>query len=151
MPSRTRPISNPFGSMRPTIREGEMVLVDFGHYGEHSPRRGDLAVFLSPHDEKRLLKRVIGLPGERVEIRHGRAVIDGEAGDDRWAHVEGPPLDLDFSAVVPAGHLFVLGDNRNNSRDSRSFGFVEEGRLLGRAEAIYFSRDLDRIGRPLTD
>lgn len=149
--SPTRPTLVPTGTMRPTIRPGEVVLVDHGYYPDHLTRRGDLAVFLSPHDEKKLLKRVIALPGERVEMRDGRAIIDGDPTLDRWAHLEGEPLSLPFVGTVPQGELFILGDNRHNSRDSRFFGFVTEDRLLGRAESIYFSEDLDRIGLRLHD
>jgi signal peptidase I len=150
--SPTRPTHRPVpATMQPTIRPGEVVLVDHGYYPDHLTRRGDLAVFLSPHDEAKLLKRVIALPGERVEMRDGRAIIDGDPTLDQWAHLEGEPLSLPFVGTVPPGELFVLGDFRHNSRDSRSFGFVTEDRLLGRAESIYFSEDLDRIGLRLHD
>jgi len=79
-------------------------------------------------------------------MRNGRAIIDGDADVDRWAHLRGEPLDLGFSAEVPPGAVFILGDNRNKSRDSRMYGFVPEDRLVGRAESILASTDLDRIG-----
>jgi signal peptidase I len=151
LPAPERPVQVPTGAMRPTIREDELVRVDYRHYRRHPPRRGDLAVFPSPQDGKTLLKRIVGLPGERVEMRGGRAVIDGDAELDRWAHVERALPELGFAVTVPAGELFVLGDNRHNSRDSRHFGFVPEETLLGRAESIYYSVDLERIGQPLVE
>lgn len=151
LPAPQRPVHVPTGAMRPTIREGDLVRVDYRHYRRHPPRRGDLAVFPSPPDGRIHLKRIVGLPGERVEMRGGRAVIDGDAELDRWAHVEGAFPDPGFAVTVPPGELFVLGDNRANSRDSRHYGLVLQETLLGRAESIYYSDDLERIGQPLVE
>lgn len=121
----------------------------------HDPRRGDVVVLDRPNGEESadsdgsespdqnvpsptdvLLKRVVALSGEVVEVREGRVYIDGRRIDERWASTlsgTGP----DFGpARVPAGELLVLGDNRGNSRDGRFFGFVDVRRVLGRALAV---------------
>lgn len=144
----------PTGAMKPTILPGERVLIDPARYERHRPLRGDLAVFLNPADSKRQLKRVIALGGERVEMRGWRAVVDGDAKLDRWSFPSAanlPAPDGGLRAVVPEGHLFVLGDHRDNSRDSRVYGWISEDLLLGRAESIVFSPDAKRIGRRLHD
>lgn len=151
----------PSGSMEPQLREHDRVLVSRLSYRLHEPRRGDVVVFPSPAappddhglvaglvddvltavalrdpGDRDLIKRVIALPGETIEARGGEVVIDGRL-------LEEPYLDEatstgDFGPVtVPAGHVFVLGDNRPNSHDSRfvDIGPIEVDSIIGRAVA----------------
>jgi signal peptidase I len=172
------------GSMETTILRGERLLaVKWAYgwrdpllgrviFGARRPQRGELVVFRYPEDPSRsFLKRVIGLPGEAVEIRDKRVLIDGSPLDEPYARFLEPPLrhdDPEYGRrsesrgdnwgpmTVPPGEYFVLGDNRDNSRDSRYWGFVEQDDLLGRAALVYWSWDSsggpvrwERIGRRL--
>ncbi len=123
-------------SMAPTLKVNDRVLVNKLSYDLHDVNRGDLVVFESaPKDgspTKDLIKRVIGLPGETVESRDGRVLINGQV-------LEEPYLDRGVTTgalepvTVPPGHLWVMGDNRANSRDSRFFGAISESLVIGRA------------------
>jgi len=110
-------------------------------FGE--PRQGDVVVFAFPGDVTRdFIKRVIAVPGQTVELRDGEVIVDGIPLDE-------PYLDQEWngtiaSQVVPAGQLFVLGDNRNNSFDSRSWGMLDQELLVGRADLRYWP--FSRIG-----
>jgi signal peptidase I len=150
----------PSGSMEPTVRVGDHIVVAKAAYGLRlpmtdawlvrygAPARGDVVVLEPPEGDEApggarpellgavLLKRVVALPGELVEVRGGRVLVGGSPAREPWASLEeggGPDL---APARVPAGKLLVLGDNRGNSRDGRAFGFVDERRVLGRALAI---------------
>ncbi len=161
-------------SMTPSFVDGEMLLVNrnaYAHFDtwalvdwlpfvEHDeknvvypfnpPERGDVVVFTPPPpgEDKPYIKRIIGLPGETVEIRDEGVFIDGQRLNEpylegntttcRVANPEycGPPV------TVPEGHLFVLGDNRNNSEDSRYFGPVPEGNVIGKAWITYWPTDM---------
>ena len=121
-------------SMEPTLHEGEYVIVDKVSYLLHPPERGDIIVFKHPGED--LIKRVIGLPGETIEIREGRVYINGAALDEPYL-VE--PIQRPTSAQqIEAGHYFVMGDHRNNSSDSRVFGAIPAGDIIGRAAIIYW-------------
>jgi signal peptidase I len=153
----------PSGSMEDTLLIGDHILVNKLSYGIQlpfmhdkirvfglmdGPDRGDIIVFPFPRDPSRdFIKRVVGLPGDRVEIRHHRAYINGEA-------LKEPYVKLDERAamhpsryshwgpeVVPPGKLFVMGDNRDNSADSRDWGFLDSTQVKGRAFIIYWSWD----------
>ena len=125
----------PSGSMLPTLQEQDRVLVNKLSYDLHGVHRGDIVVFESPKGEgqiKDLIKRVIGLPGERVEARDGKILINGQPIDESYL---GPgittgPLE---PQTVPPGHYFVMGDNRGNSKDSRFFGPIPKSLIVGRA------------------
>jgi signal peptidase I len=190
-----QPFSIPSGSMRPTLLEGDYLFVTKWAYGysrhslpfspnifsgriwEGKPKRGEVVVFkFPPNPSLDYIKRVIGLPGDRVQMRGGQLFINGEAverekigeiedrdvtevdrpvdvyreklpvGDNEFVEYE--TLDLSPSSlgddtrefIVPAGHYFMMGDNRDNSTDSRfSVGFVPEENLVGRANIIFFS------------
>ena len=184
----------PTGSMKPTILEGERIFVNKVAYGLRipftrwrvlewsGPKRGDIVVFFSPADDVRTVKRVIGLPGDRIEMRNNRLLVNG-------ARAEYEPIDpriesdlaVDGSLAsrfagrsrfivesigershsiiitprrstrssfapltVPDGQYFMMGDNRDNSRDSRWFGVVERESKVGRATAVVVSLDPDR-------
>jgi signal peptidase I len=133
-------------SLTPTLLPGDRVLVNRLSYGVRlpfqsgwllewgSPRRGDVIVLASPLDGKRLVKRVVGLPGDRLEVRDGRLWINGQS--DRA--VPGPML---HPTVVPPRHYFVLGDNGEQSADSRCFGCVSRDRIAGRVLVVVVSLD----------
>ncbi len=178
----------PSGSMLPTVEVGDRVVVNKAAYGLRvpfsdrwlsdvsTPQRGDVVVVTSPEDGRVLLKRVVAVGGDRVQIRHGRIVLNGElmpttpsgqaaqlgaggegAGGEGAGGTVGEaaggtlerldagthPVALGYGgpdfgpATVPTGQLLLVGDNRGNSHDSRSFGFVDERALLGRAMAVY--------------
>lgn len=189
----------PTGSMKPTIIEGDRVFVNKMAYGLRlpfsnltlarwdKPKRGEIVVFYSPTDETRLIKRVIGLPGDILEIRDNKLLLNGRAVEYHPANKDYPvtiwqneinrdvmdellgthrhPIALtpantyieDFGPVkVPDNHYFMMGDNRHNSADSRTIGFVEHSRILGRASHVVLSLDyenyyLPRKGRTLTE
>ena len=126
----------PSGSMEPTLEIQDRVLVNKLSYDLHDVNRGDIVVFESPPNEtsenKDLIKRVIGLPGETVEAHDGRIYIDGQVLDEPYLqpHVQTATLD---KVTVPADHYWMMGDNRGNSRDSRYFGAIPESLIIGRA------------------
>ena len=127
-------------SMEPTLHTNEYLLVEKISYRLHGPRRGDVVVFRYPRDEdENFIKRVIAVPGETVEIVSGRVYIDGQP------IVEPYLLQLPRESMpptrIPDGKLFVLGDNRSNSNDSRSFGPVTLDQILGRVWLRYWPLD----------
>ena len=123
-------------SMAPTLKVNDRVLVNKLSYDLHDVHRGDLVVFESPPNEgsqtKDLIKRVIGLPGETVESRDGQILINGKVLEEPYLgpDVTTGPLE---SVTIPPEHLWVMGDNRPNSRDSRFFGAIPESLVIGRA------------------
>jgi len=175
----------PSGSMKPTILEGDRVYVNklaydlkvpftTWHIAQWSnPQRGDIVVFYSPHDGKRLVKRVIGLPGDTLELRHDSLILNGQPIEyralaeeilrdvspvERASHIfaaEQLPGQSHAVAAWPAaramrdfgpfsvseGHYFMMGDNRDDSFDSRYYGAVERKRIVGRATAVVLSFD----------
>ena len=185
----------PSGSMRPTLLEGDLVLVnrlaydlkvpltDFAllHLGE--PRRGDIVIFHSPRDGTRLIKRIVAVPGDRIEMRAKHLVVNGEPADyqplaslasdgpreepglpvtaERLVESLGStrhevqflfptPHDNFGPLLVPPDQYLMLGDNRDNSADSRWFGFVPRRLLVGRARYVIGSLDMfgDWLPRP---
>ena len=169
----------PTRSMEKTILRGDHVLAVkwpygwrepvFRHvvFGTRGPRRGELVVFRFPEDRSRaFMMRVVGLPGETVEIRDKDVFINSDPLDEPYVHFlelpsrgdggKEPIRDTWGPQAVPSGSYFVLGDNRDNSRDSRFWGFVEQGDLLGRVAIVYWSLEpengsirWERIGRRL--
>jgi signal peptidase I len=182
----------PTGSMNPTILEGDRILVNklaydlkipftTLHLAQWSnPQRGDIVVFYSPHDGQRLVKRVVGLPGDTVELKNEQLFINGEP-------IEYGPLDPAVSNQLPqaerqhslfateklasskhavmaipwvqakrnfgpvqvaAEHYMMMGDNRDNSFDSRYFGMVERKEIVGKATAVVVSLDHSHYWRP---
>ena len=130
-------------SMEPTLHSHQRLVVEKVSYRFHGPRRGDVIVLKSPRESSELLiKRVIGLPGEAVEIRQGRVYINGQEWDEpyleRSAGGDWGPI------IVPPLHVFVLGDNRSFSNDSRAFGMVPIENIVGRAWVSYWP--LDEVG-----
>ena len=127
----------PSNSMMPTLEVGDRIVINKLAYSQGEPQRGDLALF-SPTDELRrqeftdmFLKRVIGLPGEEVEVKASKVLINGKALDEPYIN---EPPDYEWGPEdVPAGEYFVLGDNRNDSYDSYYWGFVPRANLVGKA------------------
>jgi len=124
-------------SMRPTLISGEWIVVNRLTYKLGSPQRGDVIVFLPPTNAQTddLIKRVIGLPGETVEIRDGSVWINVKVLDESYAAGTTAP---DNRWQLGTGQLFVMGDNRQLSLDSRSFGPIPMREVVGRAWIIYW-------------
>jgi signal peptidase I len=154
----------PSGSMLPTLQIGDHILVNKFVYGFRLPfvgtrllawqvpQRGDVIVFEYPADpSKDFIKRTVGVPGDVLQIRSKRVYINGELWDDpRASFVDGLPNGRgrsprdDYGPVtVPPHHLFVMGDNRDRSYDSRFWGFVDLDEVKGKAFLIYWSWDGD--------
>ncbi len=122
-------------SMEPNLHDGEYVLIDKVSYALHPPARGDVIVFLRPN-ERDFIKRIIGVPDDTVEVREGRVYVNGAALDEPYLS---QPTRADMSPRrVEAGRYFVMGDNRNNSSDSRSFGTIVAEDIVGRAWLVYW-------------
>ena len=154
----------PSESMKPTLLVGDHILVNRLNYGFgleipllnrlgrevihfSTPKRGDVIVFIYPGDRsKDFIKRVIGLPGEKVEIKERKIYINDRLIEDPWGvFTKGNPspiLDNYGPETVPPNSLFVMGDNRDNSQDSRYWGFVPLDDVLGKAFIRYWSWDL---------
>lgn len=182
----------PTGSMKPTILEGDVIFVNKLAYSlrlpftdiellEHDePERGDIIVYNSETAEKRMVKRVIGLPGDRIALRGNRLYINGQSAEYAPAAVDGlrredheegfylleeslmpdhviqikPHYSIMGTIVpvtVPEGHYFVMGDNRDNSADSRVHGFVPENEIVGKATGIILSANLNNNWLPRTE
>jgi len=128
------PFRIPSASMEPTLRPGDHVVVDKVAYRLGEPRRGDLVAFDDPRGGGALLKRVAALPGDRVEIRDGVLFVDDGRVPERYVDYEMVDGEYFGPVRVPRGRVFVLGDNRGNSDDSRDYGAVPRSALIGRVE-----------------
>lgn len=129
-------------SMEPTLRPGDRLFcVRLPSVRPSTLPRGAVVVFTPPvPPQAEYVKRVVGLPGETVKVRQGRVHINGEPLEEPWAVWDGPPppLDADLSVTLATDEWFLMGDNRNHSSDSRSFGPVQ-GRLIeARCLAVYW-------------
>jgi signal peptidase I len=156
----------PSGSMMDTLLIGDYILVSKFLYGaeipftdQHlpgirDPKRGDIIVFKYPNDESRdFIKRIVAVGGDTVQVRDNRVWINGALQDEPF--VRGGPYPANLNAhcgylyacdplAVPAGAYFVMGDNRDNSQDSRYWGFVKREKIRGKAFLIYWSWNGDR-------
>lgn len=126
-------------SMEPTIHDGQYLFIDKLFYAQQTPQRGDIIVLRPPATNGNViyLKRVIGLPGETVEIRSGEVLIDGRPLVEPWTTIPFPQANWGPGKVGP-NEVFVLGDNRPGSRDSRYFGMLTRDRIVGRAFLCYW-------------
>lgn len=132
-----QPFYIPTESMYPTLKENDRVLVNKLSYKLHDVHRGDIVVFTAPEGEgdngiKDLIKRVVGLPGETLEGRGGHVYVDGRLLEEPYLQ-EGVTTSAFGPQEIPAGALWMMGDNRTQSRDSRFFGPVPESDVVGRA------------------
>jgi len=130
-------------SMEPNLHTDQRLVVEkisYNHWWPmRGPQRGDVVVFRVNPNSDLLIKRVIGLPGDRVEIRAGQVIINSEALDEPYLT---RPTYGDYGPVdVPPLHIFVLGDNRGFSNDSRSFGPLTLDSVIGRAWFSYWPPD----------
>ncbi len=176
----------PSGSMKPTMLEGEQIIVNKLAYDLklpfttmhlaqwNHPQRGDIVVFYSPQDGTRLVKRVVGLPGDTLEMRNEILLINGQPlpyeklpqATGRWlpkpeqnnavfaeenltgvphtvmAFPQNPAMRNFAPVTVPANHYYMLGDNRDYSKDSRYIGFVAREAIVGRSSRVAFSLDV---------
>lgn len=154
----------PSGSMLPTLLIGDHLLVNKFIYGIRlpfsgkvlvpivDPSKGDVVVFKFPKDKSiDYIKRVIGTPGDTIEIKNKKVFVNGIAVDDPYAHLSSTeifdgkqsPRDNFGPILVPEDRIFVMGDNRDNSYDSRFWGFVDQKDILGKAFILYWSWDID--------
>lgn len=173
----------PTASMKPTILEGDRIAVNKLAYDLHipfthislvkfaDPQRGEIAVFDSKVSDKRLVKRVIGVPGDTVAMINNQLIINGNAiqyektvgNTDQIEHLFNTPHIVRISStedhafanfptvIVPAGHYLMLGDNRDKSADSRVIGFVPRDEFVGRSRAVVMSLDYDNFYIPRSD
>jgi len=142
----------PTGSMRPTLLEGDRILVNKYLYRFKEPERGDVIVFKYPEDPRRdFIKRLVGKSEEEVLVQNGRIVINGKGiGTDdsfgeRYYYNQGPFGQEGRTQKIPRDEYFVLGDNSASSRDSRFWGFVPRRYIVGKAFLVYWP--LSRIRR----
>ncbi|EAT11766.1 signal peptidase I [Bermanella marisrubri] len=164
------PFQIPSGSMEPGLVKGDFILVNKYAYGFRlpvlgtkviemdDPARGDIMVFIPPHDPRYFIKRVIGLPGDQIRYSNKELFVNGEKilheptnlpmasssrvlelaeKDYTVQHYRGLPSKGDGEWIVPEGHYFMLGDNRDNSGDSRFWGFVPDENIVGKAFAVW--------------
>lgn len=122
-------------SMNPTLFDGQYLIIDNISYLLDDPKHGDVIVFHHPQNELNLIKRVIGLPGDHVEIQNRQVIVNGVVLDEPYIQAE-PAYSGSWD--VPEGEYFVLGDNRNNSSDSHAWSYLPEENIIGKAELIYW-------------
>lgn len=140
----------PSDSMLPTLHTGDRLVVEKVSYRLHPPRTGDIIVFQPPAELQRrgypqdqaFIKRVIGVPGKIVKVNNGQVYINGQALAENYI---AEPANQPFPPVqVPEDNFFVMGDNRNDSNDSRYWGFLPQENIIGRA--VFRFWPFDRIG-----
>jgi signal peptidase I len=139
----------PASSMEPALLVGDYFIADMKIYKSEKPKRGGLVVFEYPKDpSKDFIKRVIATEGEKIEIIRNKIYINDQLMDDPWGHFRMPGSSIeDYGPVrVPEGSLFVMGDNRDNSQDSRFWGFVNIRKVKGKPLYIYWAKNRARIG-----
>ncbi len=141
-----QPFLIPSGSMEPTLQIGDRVLVNKFIYRFAQPKQGEVVVFISPDDKSTdFIKRVIAVGGQTVDIRDGMVSVDGKRLSEPYVNRQVVDhYNLDKAVKIPQGQVWLMGDNRTNSRDSRFFGPRPASELLGEAFVIYWP--LGRIG-----
>ena len=142
-------------SMYGTLHDNDLLVASKISYKLHDPQRGDIIVFRPPNEETRdFIKRVIAIPGDRLRITQGVVYINGEVLQEpylpeKWTYNNSWPPD-GREVQVPPDSFFVMGDNRNHSSDSRTFGFIHKADILGKAEVRIWPLDEVSLlnGRP---
>ncbi len=130
--------------MEPNFPNGEYLLTDKVKYRFGEPERGDVIVFKAPTgDGEEFIKRIIGLPGERIAVRNGKVYLNGKELEEKYIPEISPTYGGNFlteaeTFTIPEGNFFVLGDNRPHSSDSRSWGTITKDKITGRAWVIYW-------------
>lgn len=122
-------------SMNPTLDNGQYLLINNFSYYLNDPNHGDIVVFKHPNSDLNLIKRVIGLPGDHVEIRERQVWVNDVLIAEPY--IQAPPTYVG-DWTVPNNEFFVLGDNRNSSSDSHSWGFLPEENIIGKAMVVYW-------------
>lgn len=138
-------------SMAPTVVVGDRIVADLRYYKSHPPSRGDVIVFRTPTNEI-YVKRVIAVSGDTVEVDAKGATVNGQLLSEPYVIFDKKmESDTDFGPVdVASNKVFVMGDNRDHSFDSRHFGAIDVNRVIGKVLYIYYSsRDKERIGQPI--
>jgi len=157
-------------SMQNTLMEGHTLIIDKISYQFSKPKKGDIVVFLRGENTKgfvnrykvfikdvklrfaksfrtnRLIKRVIAVEGDKIDIRDGNVYVNDVLLDEPYVKGITPGMDMSYPYIVPEGHVFVMGDNRENSLDSRSFGPVSMNSIEGKA--IFRLYPFSKIGKP---
>lgn len=132
-------------SMMPTLDDQERIFINKFVYRFENIDRGDTVVFWYPGDPtKSYIKRVIGIPGDRVEVDRGTVIINGQALQEQYVPAEFRDSSSMTSRVVPTGEYFVLGDHRSSSNDSRAWGMVPRRFIYGKAVFVYWP--LEKLG-----
>lgn len=170
------PFQIPSGSMVPTLEIGDFIVVNKFSYGVRlpivgtkiiptgDPERGDVIVFVPPHDHRYFIKRLVGMPGDHIKIVENQVFVNGEALPQEFVeqsditnrgrfniaeetdgelthqiqvHIPAGQYGRNFETIVPEGHYFMMGDNRDNSLDSRDWGAVPESNIVGKAVAVW--------------
>jgi signal peptidase I len=128
-------------SMDPTLADGQYLVVCKFLYRLQEPQRGDVIVFRDARGgERKLIKRIIGMPGESVEIKDGKVFVDGRSLDEPY--IQEQPRYARPLSVVPEGEYYVLGDNRNNSSDSHNWGSLPRGAIVGKSCVSYWPPEM---------
>lgn len=150
----------PTSSMAPALEKGDYLIAGMKPYADSAAKRGDVVIFPYPEDTSKLyIKRIIGLPGERIQIKDKVVFINDQRPDDPWGvHKDKLTIPVNdefgrrdnFGPVdIPEGEVFVLGDNRDFSQDSRFFGNIRIKEIRGKPLFIYWSDEWNRIGKQI--
>lgn len=137
-------------SMIPTLQAGDFILVKAGAYSKEIPKINDVIVFKYPKNRnENYVMRVVAREGEKMTLSNGKIIVDGRDIDQTYLDVGNTvkTSSINASEDVPEGHLFVLGDNRDHSNDSRFWGFVPIEDVIGKVSMIWMSDDINRIGK----
>lgn len=140
-------------SMQPNFHTGERIIVNKILYDIRGPKHGEVVVFHVPSEGRDFIKRVIGVPGDTVKVEGDTVTVNGQVVEENYIQdvlnekhnnnelyntESNFPNDIVTEGTVPAGHVFVLGDNRSNSTDSRRIGFVPYSDIIGRADLVFW-------------
>lgn len=140
-----KPFKIPSGSMEDTLQVGDMLFVDRFLYWIQEPKRGDIIVFKAPPENLKVdyIKRVVAVEGDTMELKDGKVYINGKQIVEPYIKYSNmlffEPRQYNYGPItVPKGYVFVMGDHRNNSKDSRYWGFLDKKFVKGKAFLIYF-------------